>query len=82
MPIDYRKRSVVLNGTCTVEDAEALHTWLIDNPKATINLKDCDNCHTAIVQMILAGGFRVSSPPVAPVLRMALGFSREADATE
>ncbi|RJS91600.1 hypothetical protein [Salinisphaera sp. Q1T1-3] len=75
MSIEYRKRSAVLTGTCTVDEADELLEWLIDHPRASLNLGACDHFHAAILQMILAGRIKISKPPAEPTLRMALGLA-------
>jgi len=54
MPITYKKTVAVLKGTCSVEDAEPLLSWLINNTTAQVNLKHCDSPHTAVLQVLMA----------------------------
>ncbi|WP_404375813.1 hypothetical protein [Vreelandella aquamarina] len=54
MPIEFKRRSAVLTGACEVEEAETLHGWLLEQPKASLNLRHCEYLHTAVLQVILA----------------------------
>ena len=63
MPIIYKKTVAVLEGVCTVEEAEILWEWLRNNPAGKLNLKACEHFHTAIFQVLMACGARVSVPP-------------------
>ncbi|MFC0269529.1 hypothetical protein [Kushneria aurantia] len=74
MPIEYRKRSAVMQGVCQLEEVEELQGWMLENPRASLNLGQCEHLHTAIVQLILASEFRISTPPERPLLKMALGL--------
>jgi len=54
MPITLKKTVVVCEGMCTIEEAETLLEWLLDNPKGMVNLKKCNYLHTAIIQVLMA----------------------------
>jgi hypothetical protein len=45
---------IMLEGTCPIEDAEALLRRLSDNPDADVNWAACEQAHTAVVQILLA----------------------------
>jgi hypothetical protein len=47
---------VVLDGVCTVEDAEPLLQMLQAAPAASIDWTPCRQLHTAVFQVILASG--------------------------
>jgi len=55
-------RTLVLDGACPVEDAEALLQLLQATPAAVIDWTQCRQLHTAVFQVVLASG-RV---PVGP----------------
>lgn len=54
--------TLVLDGVCPVEDAEALLQLLQATPVAVIEWSQCRQLHTAVFQVVLASG-RV---PVGP----------------
>ncbi|MDQ7073257.1 MAG: hypothetical protein Q9N32_07080 [Gammaproteobacteria bacterium] len=47
MPIEFKKTVAVCSDICTIEEAETLLGWLLDNPKGKINLKSCEQLHTS-----------------------------------
>lgn len=54
MAIDFQKKSAVFRGNIGVEDAEVLLEWLLKNPKARLNLGDCQHMHSANLQVLMA----------------------------
>ena len=48
--------SIVLEGTCGAEDAEALLQMLIETPAARLDWRPCNRLHTAVAQIVLAAG--------------------------
>lgn len=54
MSIQYKKTVALIEGICTIEDAEPLLDWILTNPKGKINLKQCEHLHTAILQVLMA----------------------------
>jgi|GEM_PF-1691236 hypothetical protein len=64
MPIVINKLTASIEGICTVEDAEPLLEWLITHPGGTVNLKDCENLHTSVLQVLLIGKAQMASSPV------------------
>jgi hypothetical protein len=58
-----------LEGACPIEDAEALLRHLIEMPGATIDWRDCERAHTAVVQVLLASGAPLRGPPAGAFLR-------------
>jgi len=48
--------TIVLDGACPVEDAEALLQLLQATPTAGIEWTQCRQLHTAVFQVILASG--------------------------
>jgi len=63
MPIDFKKTVAVCSDECTIEDAETLLEWLLDNPKGKINLKQCELLHTAVIQVLMAVRPSISAQP-------------------
>ena len=53
---------VILDGVCSVEDAEPLLVMLQATPAAVIDWTPCRQLHTAVVQVILASGIA----PICP----------------
>ena len=54
--------SIVLEGTCDAEDAEALLQMLIETPVARLDWRACNRVHTAVAQVLLAAGPKVQGP--------------------
>jgi hypothetical protein len=55
MPVIVRKASASLQGVCTIEDAEPLVQWLLAHPGGKVQVKDCVNVHSAVLQALLVG---------------------------
>lgn len=68
----YKKTVAVLEGVCTVEEAEDLLIWLQNRPRAKVNLKRCTHLHAALLQVLMATGVPVSAWPEDPGLRVWL----------
>ena len=54
--------AVLLDGPCTVEDAEPLLQLLQANPDAALDWTQCTHLHTAVLQVILAARPRRIGP--------------------
>ncbi len=65
----YKKTVAVLEGVCTVEEAESLLGWLQEHPKGKVNLKKCEHLHAAVLQVLMAAGPDVSVWPEDPGLQ-------------
>jgi len=48
--------AIILDGICSVEDAEPLLQLLQGTPAATVDWAACRQMHTAVLQVILASG--------------------------
>jgi hypothetical protein len=46
--------TIVLEGSCPVEDAEPLLQMLQQTPGATLDWSGCSQLHTAVLQIVLA----------------------------
>jgi hypothetical protein len=64
---------ILLRGVCPIEDAEALLRRLSDAPGATVDWSDCEQAHTAVIQVMMAGSANVVGTPVDPFLRDHIG---------
>lgn len=53
----------VLDGHCPSEDAERLLQRLLAVPSATVDLRQCQSLHTAVIQVLLAAAPSVRLPP-------------------
>jgi hypothetical protein len=60
---------IVLEGTCSSEDAEILLRNLIATPAAQVDLRACDFAHTAVIQVLMAANSRLLGPPAGSALR-------------
>jgi hypothetical protein len=54
--------AIVLDGVCPVEDAEPLLQMLQTMPAAEVDLRQCRQLHTAVLQLILASGRALIGP--------------------
>ena len=60
---------IELSGRCGVEDAEVLQRLLLAAPGSTVEWAGCELLHSAVIQVLLAGGPRVRGEPKAGFLR-------------
>ncbi|CZT36455.1 hypothetical protein [Rhizobium sp. 9140] len=72
MTIRFLKTKAVLSRHCTVEEAEDIVQWLINNPKGELNMREVTHLHTASLQAIAATGNRISVLPDDPFYTQAL----------
>lgn len=61
--------TIFLEGRCPVEDAETLVRLLSLAPSATIDWRDCDHAHTAVIQVLMAARPTMLGPPRGIQLR-------------
>jgi hypothetical protein len=54
MAITYQKKRAVMEGTCTVEEAEGLLQWLIKHPGREVDLRRAQYFHMAVLQTLMA----------------------------
>jgi hypothetical protein len=54
--------AIVLEGVCSVEDAEPLLQMLQAMPTAKVDWRPCRQLHTAVVQLVLASGRALVGP--------------------
>jgi hypothetical protein len=55
--------TVALEGVCPIDDAERLLQHLVDYPDATVDWRECDDAHTAVVQVLIMSRAKVMGPP-------------------
>jgi hypothetical protein len=60
---------VELVGDCPSEDAEALLQALLGRSGATVDWRQCNRCHTAVVQVLMASRAVLLGPPAGAFLR-------------
>lgn len=60
---------IFLEDQCHVEQAEQLLQRLQEDPYRRVDLSGCRHLHSAVVQVLLSHGARVSGDPVDPFLR-------------
>lgn len=61
-----RNGPIILDGTCTVEDAEPLLQMLQQRPAAEIDWTRCKHLHTAVLQVIIAARPALVGPCADP----------------
>jgi hypothetical protein len=64
--------TIVLEGSCPVEDAEPLLRMLQQTPDAALDWTGCRHLHTAVLQIILAARPRRTGPCGDPFTDQAL----------
>jgi hypothetical protein len=64
--------AILLQGICTLDDAELLLRSLSDDPRAPVDWTGCGHVHTAIVQVLMAARPRIIGAPTNPFLRQHL----------
>ncbi len=60
---------IVLEGSCSGEDAEVLLQNLTAAPGAPIDLRACEHAHTAVIQVLMAARPKLLGPPAGSTLR-------------
>jgi len=64
MPIVIDNSNASIVGICTVEDAEPVLEWLVKFPGGIVDLTECENLHTSVLQALLIGRARISKTPL------------------
>jgi hypothetical protein len=59
---------IELVGTCPSTDAEPLLQFLLAAPGATVDWRDCQGAHTAVIQVLMAAKPKLLGPPADPRL--------------
>jgi hypothetical protein len=54
--------TIVLHGSCSVDEAEPLHRMLLSAQSAAVDWTQCTHLHTAILQIILAARPTINTP--------------------
>jgi hypothetical protein len=81
MPIRYPEADpshAVFEGPCAPEEADTLLEWLRRTPGPAVDLRGCDDLHTAVVQLLLASNVSFVAPPNDTVLAACLGVGATA----
>lgn len=63
MSIEFKKTVAVFDKDASIEEAESLLSWLLENPSRKVNLKALQHAHTAVIQVLLAARPNVSTWP-------------------
>jgi hypothetical protein len=71
--------SIELHGRCGVEDAEVLQRHLLAAPRSTVEWSGCEELHSAVIQVLLAGKPHLRGSPsnaflkahIAPLVQRA-----------
>ena len=62
MSLKKGEHAIVLEGHCSVEDAEPLLQLLQSNPTVPLDWRQCQSVHTAVWQVILAAKPKLIGP--------------------
>jgi len=68
MTIRYLKKHAALEGHVTVDDAEALAQWLLQQRDPAVHLGKCEGVHGAVLQVLLALRPLIRAMPADPFL--------------
>ena len=68
MPVRLADQVAMLCGTVTVEEVEPLAEWVRAHPTSPVILHNCEHLHTAVLQLFLVHGTKISRPPRDPFL--------------
>ncbi len=55
--------AIRLEGDCPAEDAETLARFLLLDPSAIVDWRNCEKAHTAVIQVLLAARPATTGPP-------------------
>ncbi|CAH2601423.1 conserved protein of unknown function [Rhodovastum atsumiense] len=66
MPILIEGDLAVLDGTCTVEEAEPLLDWVRGTATPAVDLSGCRHLHAAVLQVLLAARPRLAAAATDP----------------
>lgn len=69
MPIRFEGETARFTGDCAVDEAPPLAEWLEAAAKPRADLAACTGLHTALLQLLLAGGGMLAAPPRDPFPR-------------
>lgn len=72
MATKFTKTKAVLSDVCTVEEADEILQWLMQNPKGQIDLAKVTHLHSAAFQAVAAMTNPIVAPPADPFYRRAL----------
>lgn len=72
MSLALKKTVAVFQGEVAIEEAETLLQWLTETPKPSVNLRDLEHAHTAVLQVLMAVKPKVSRWPDNPALGQTL----------
>jgi len=72
MTIRYLKKHAALEGSVSVDDAEALAQWLQQQARPAVHLGKCEHLHGAVLQVLLALRPRLVAAPADPLLAAVL----------
>ena len=62
MPIKTKGKTATLSGIIAVEDAQALHEFLLEKKDGKVDLTDATHVHTAVLQVLMTARPQVSRP--------------------
>jgi len=72
MAIRYLKKHAALEGSVSVDDAETLTQWLLQQPAPGVHLGKCEHLHGAVLQVLLALRPKLVAAPADPLLAAVL----------
>jgi anti-anti-sigma regulatory factor len=73
MPIHFEEALVTISGRIGAEECQDLQNWLLNHPRAAIDLSGCEHLHAAGLQCLLALQPAITEVSADPWLNAALG---------
>ena len=72
MTIRYLKKHAALEASVSVDDADTLTQWLLQQPAPAVHLGKCEHLHGAVLQVLLALRPKLVAAPADPLLAAVL----------
>ena len=72
MTVRMQQGTIFIEGDCPSGDAEELLQFVLADPAAIIDWRNCHSAHTAVVQVLLAANREILGPPQGAILASVL----------
>lgn len=82
MSFSLEQDCLKLEGICSVEEAEALHEQLLEDPQLQLDLSACEHLHAAVFQALMRQPRRLKRGATDPFIKRWLQPLLEQAATE
>jgi hypothetical protein len=68
MTVGLENGNILLAGICPADDAESLLRLILNDRRAIVDWRACDEAHTAVIQILLAAKPELLGPSANPFL--------------